>query len=199
MNDLYLGAKMKKLLLILSVILISYSCNPVNKISYFGLQSSSIEDKSIPVDKRGLSLSYGTIKTVHGAITVKFFPKKAPKSVQRFLQLIQTGFYDGLSFHRAIKNFIIQSGDPTDSGFGGSGVKLKQEFNNSPHIKGTLALARDKNPDSADSQFYIALSTLPHLNGNYTVIGQVTKGFNVLDKISKGDKIISFTYNPDTY
>ena len=199
MNDLYLGVKMKKLLLMFSVILIGYSCNPVNKNSYFGQQSSSIEDKSIPVDKRGLSLSYGIIKTVHGAITVKFFPKKAPKSVQRFLQLIQTGFYDGLSFHRAIKNFIIQTGDPTDSGFGGSGVKLKQEFNNSPHIKGTLALARDKDPDSADSQFYIALSTLPHLNGNYTVIGQVTKGFSVLDKISKGDKIISFTYNPDAY
>ena len=82
---------------------------------------------------------------------------------------------------------------------GGSGVKLKQEFNNSPHIKGTLALARDKNPDSADSQFYIALSTLPHLNGKYTVIGQVTKGLSVLDKISKGDKIISFTYNPNPY
>ena len=199
MNDLYLGVKMKKLLLILSVTLIGFSCNPVNKNSYFGQQSSSTDDKSIPVDKRGLSLSYGIIKTTHGAITVKFFPKKAPKSVQRFLQLIQTGFYDGLSFHRAIKNFIIQSGDPTNSGFGGSGVKLKQEFNNSPHIKGTLALARDKNPDSADSQFYIALSTLPHLNGNYTVIGQVTKGFNVLDKISKGDKIISFTYNPNHY
>lgn len=190
---------MKKILLLSFIVLISFSCKEVNKNSYFGQKKLSSDENFLPVDKRGLSLSYGIIKTIHGSITVKFFPKKAPKSVKRFLTLIQTGFYDGLPFHRAVKNFLIQSGDPTNSGFGGSGVKLKQEFNNSPHIKGTLALARDKNPDSADSQFYIALSTLPHLNGKYTVIGQVTKGLNILDKISKGDKIISFTYNPTSY
>ena len=199
MNSLYLGIKMKKILLLSFIVLISFSCKEVNKNSYFGQKKLSSDENFLPVDKRGLSLSYGIIKTIHGSITVKFFPKKAPKSVKRFLTLIQTGFYDGLPFHRAVKNFLIQSGDPTNSGFGGSGVKLKQEFNNSPHIKGTLALARDKNPDSADSQFYIALSTLPHLNGKYTVIGQVTKGLNILDKISKGDKIISFTYNPTSY
>tara|TARA_Y100001970_G_scaffold160114_1_gene195873 strand:- start:649 stop:1248 length:600 start_codon:yes stop_codon:yes gene_type:complete len=199
MKDLLLGTKMKKTIIFLFVVFTCYSCKPGNKNNYFGQQTKSAENKLIPVDKRGLSLSYGIIKTIHGTITIKFFPTKAPKSIKRFLTLVQTGFYDGLSFHRAIDNFLIQSGDPTNSGFGGSGVKLKQEFNNSPHIKGTLALARDKDPDSADSQFYIALSTLPHLNGKYTVIGQVTKGLNVLDKISKGDKIISFTYNPNPY
>ena len=199
MNDLYLGTKMKKVLFLSFALLICFSCKQGNKSNYFGQKASSSDGKTLLVDKRGLSLSYGLIKTIHGTITVKFFPKKASKSVQRFLTLVQTGFYDGLSFHRAIKNFVIQSGDPTNSGFGGSGVKLKQEFNNSPHIKGTLALARDKDPDSADSQFYIALSTLPHLNGKYTVIGQVTKGLSILDKITKGDKIISFTYNPNPY
>jgi len=190
---------MKNWLFFSFIICFLFSCKPQRNNNLFNQDPLSSEKTSILVDKRGLSLSHGIIKTSYGAITIKFFANKAPNSVKRFLTLVRTGFYDGMTFHRVVKNFIIQSGDPTAMGYGGSGVKLKQEFNNSPHIKGTLALARGKNPDSADSQFYISLSTLPHLNGKYTVIGQVTKGFGVLDKITKGDKIISFTYNPNPY
>jgi len=174
-------------------------------VSCLPLQRTGIKDsppsgeKYLQTDKSGLTFSYATLKTVHGVLTIRFFSKKAPKSVKRILHLIQGGFYDGLSFHRVIKNFIIQTGDPTNTGSGGSGIKLKQEFNNIPHIKGTIALAKGQNLDSADSQFYIALSTLPHLDKKYTVIGQVTNGLDILNKILKGDKIISLTFNSNPF
>jgi cyclophilin family peptidyl-prolyl cis-trans isomerase len=173
------------------------SCLPLKKTGPENNRPSL--ERYLQTDKSGLTFSYATLKTVHGVLTIRFFSKKAPKSVKRILHLIQKGFYDGLSFHRAIKNFIIQTGDPTNKGNGGSGVKLKQEFNNTPHIKGTIALAKGQNPNSADSQFYIALSTLPHLDKKYTVIGQVTNGLDVLNKILEGDKIISLTFNSNPF
>ena len=176
------------------------SCNPqFHNNDHDKNENLSFKGPYLPTDKNGLTLSYAVLKTIHGPIKVRFFPKKAPKSIQRFLQLIKTGFYDGLPFHRVIKNFIIQTGDPTKTGNGGSGIKLKQEFNNIPHVRGTLALARGKGVDSADSQFYIALSTLPHLDNKYTVIGQVTSGLDTLNKISEGDKITSFTFNSNSF
>jgi len=142
-------------------------------------------------DSNGLSVAKATIKTVHGNIVFKFYPNKAPNTVNRIVELIKTGFYDGLIFHRVVPNFVAQGGDPTGTGTGGSGKKLKAEFNDIQHIRGTVAMARASEPDSADSQFYIALTTLPHLDGNYTVFGQVVEGLDLLDKIQKGDKILS--------
>ncbi|MBT3234320.1 MAG: peptidylprolyl isomerase [Bdellovibrionales bacterium] len=137
--------------------------------------------------------TFATLRTVHGNIMFKFYPNEAPNTVHRFIQLTESGFYNGVVFHRVIPNFVIQGGDPTGTGRGGSGKKLKAEFNSQIHIKGTVAMARSQSVDSADSQFYIALNTLPHLDGKYTIFGQVTEGWEVLDKISKGDKIISAT------
>lgn len=147
------------------------------------------------VDRTGLSESEGIIKTSHGLITFKFYPKKAPNTVARIIQLIQSGFYDGLSFHRVVSDFVIQTGDPTGTGTGGSGQKLQAEFNQLSHVKGTMAMARTlTDENSADSQFYIALTALPHLDNKYTVFGQVVDGLDVLDKVRKGDKIISIEY-----
>ncbi|POB12997.1 peptidylprolyl isomerase [Halobacteriovorax sp. DA5] len=149
----------------------------------------------INVDRTGLSESEGIIKTSHGNITFKFYPKKAPNTVARLIQLIQSGFYDGLGFHRVIPNFVVQTGDPIGTGNGGSGKKIQAEFNNISHVAGTMAMARTlTDENSADSQFYIALTALPHLDGKYTVFGQVVDGLDILKKIKAGDKIISIEY-----
>jgi len=135
-----------------------------------------------------------TMRTIHGIVKINLFYDKAPNTSKRFAQLVKAGFYDGLSFHRVVPNFIIQSGDPTGSGPGGSGQKIKGEDSYEKHIKGTVGMARLENdPDSGDSQFYISLSTMPELDGKFTVFGQVQDGLEVLDKISLGDKIITMT------
>ncbi len=153
--------------------------------------TSAVMRKDFEVDRNGLSKIRVFIKTTYGDIVYKFYPQKAPKTVARVIQLIDSGFYNGLSFHRVVPNFIIQGGDPTNSGTGGSGTKIPAEFNNLQHIRGTVAMARSSHPDSADSQFYISLSTFSHLNGKFTIFGQVIDEFNVLDKIKQGDKMIT--------
>ncbi len=139
----------------------------------------------------GLSKSTAIIKTKNGNISFKFFPKDAPKTVERIVTLINQGFYSGLTFHRVVPGFVVQGGDPDGNGTGGSGVKLNAEFNQRRHIKGAVAMARSQDPNSADSQFYIVLEPQPHLDGNYTVFGQVTSGMDVVEKIIPGDKMLS--------
>lgn len=154
-----------------------------------------IDIQKLKTDIGGLSTASATMKTVHGDITFRFYTKAAPRTSARVMQLIQSKFYDGLIIHRAIPNFIIQTGDPTGTGSGGSGTKLKAEFNELQHIKGTMGMARGIDKDSADSQFYISLTTLSHLDGKNTVFAQVVDGLDVLPKLSKGDRIISITLN----
>lgn len=101
--------------------------------------------------------------------------------------LIASGFYDGLQFHRIIPGFIAQGGDPTGIGNGGSGKTLEAEFNERTHTVGTVAMARGHDPNSADSQFYISMATLPQLDRQYTVIGQVTEGIEFVPLLIKGD------------
>lgn len=145
--------------------------------------------------KTGLSKESAVIKTVHGNIIFKFYLKQAPKTSKRIAELIESGFYNNLIFHRVIPNFVIQGGDPEGTGQGGSGQKLQAEFNKIQHVKGTVAMARAQDIHSADSQFYIALSSLPHLNEKYTVFGKVIKGINILDKVKKNDKILNMKLN----
>jgi cyclophilin family peptidyl-prolyl cis-trans isomerase len=177
-------------------LLILSSCE-FNKTSSALLSSinGKIEVDKLQTDIGGLSTTSATIKTVHGDIVFRFYTKAAPHTSARIMQLIQNKFYDGLIFHRAIPNFIIQTGDPTGTGNGGSGTKLKAEFNELQHIKGTIAMARGMDKDSADSQFYICLTTLSHLDGKNTVFGQVVDGLDVLPKLSKGDRVLSITLN----
>lgn len=133
------------------------------------------------------------IKTVHGDIVVKLLEKKAPNTVKRIKELIKSKFYNGLKFHRVIKDFVVQGGDPKGNGTGGSGTKLKAEFNDEKHVLGTVAMARSQNINSADSQFYISLGVHPHLDNKYTVFGKVTKGIEVVKKVKQNDKMILVT------
>lgn len=131
------------------------------------------------------------IKTVHGDIVFKLLKETAPITTARFEELAKEGFYNGLVFHRVIPGFVVQGGDPTGTGAGGSGKKIKAEFSDLKHIKGTVAMARARDVNSADSQFYFSLGEHPHLDGKYTIFGKVVEGIDVLDKIQKGDKMLS--------
>ncbi len=127
------------------------------------------------------------ISTPKGDIVFSFFPDDAPLHSAAFIKLARAGFYDGLKFHRYEPGFVIQGGDPAGNGTGGPGYNLEAEFSDRPHIKGTVAMARSSNPNSAGSQFYIVLDDAPFLNKNYTVFGHVTEGQNVVDQIRAGD------------
>lgn len=137
----------------------------------------------------GLSKAVVTMTTDKGVIKFKFYSKDAPATSRRITQLIQQKFYDGLTFHRVVPGFVVQGGDPTGLGTGGSGQKLKAEFNQRKHVEGAVAMARASDPNSADSQFYITLGSFPHLDGNYTIFGQVIEGLEVAKKLEVGDKM----------
>ena len=119
------------------------------------------------------------IHTSFGDITLEFFPELAPNHVSSFLELSKKGFYDGTTFHRVVPGFVIQGGDPNSKsedrsrhGMGGPGYTLKAEFNNTPHKRGIVSMARSANPDSAGSQFFICVSDVPSLDEKYTVFGE---------------------------
>jgi peptidyl-prolyl cis-trans isomerase B (cyclophilin B) len=129
------------------------------------------------------------IATTEGEMIVKFWPDVAPKTVENFKKLARDGFYDGTAFHRIVKGFMIQGGDPlskTDDaavGTGGPGYKIKAEFNAKPHVRGVLSMARSQHPDSAGSQFFICLADARFLDRQYTGFGELITGDDVLEKI----------------
>jgi peptidylprolyl isomerase len=122
-----------------------------------------------------------------GRVVIELRPDLAPNHVARIKELVREGFYDGIVFHRVIDGFMAQTGDPRGDGTGGSGRKLKAEFNAGKHLRGTCSMARAQNPDSADSQFFICFAPAPFLDGKYTVWGQVVSGMEHIDAIKKGD------------
>ena len=133
-----------------------------------------------------------------GRVVIEMLPKYAPSHVARIKELTRQGFYDGIVFHRVIDGFMAQAGDPTGTGMGGSGQKLKAEFSSLPHTRGTLSMAREEGrPDSADSQFFIVLKAKPHLNGQYTVWGRVISGMENVDAIKKGHPQNGLMDDPD--
>lgn len=123
-----------------------------------------------------------------GRVVIQMRPDLAPNHVRRIKELTRQGFYNGVVFHRVIRGFVAQAGDPTGTGTGGSGQKLKAEFNAGKHTRGAVAMARAQAIDSADSQFYICLGDVPSLDGKYTVWGQVKQGMEFVDLIRKGDE-----------
>lgn len=127
------------------------------------------------------------ISTAKGDIVFTFYPDVAPQHSAAFIKLARAGFYDGLKFHRYEPGFVIQGGDPSGNGTGGPGYNLDAEFSERPHVKGTVAMARAGNPNSAGSQFYIVLEDAHFLNRQYTVFGQVVEGQDVVDNIRAGD------------
>ena len=132
------------------------------------------------------------IKTTEGEIVVEFWTDVAPKTVENFKSLANMGFYDGTAFHRVIKNFMIQGGDPLTKdpakehqwGTGGPGHRVKAEFNDRPHVRGVLSMARSNDPDSAGSQFFICHGDPRFLDRQYTAFGKLIKGDDVLEKIA---------------
>lgn len=130
------------------------------------------------------------IETNRGSIKLELFPKYAPKTVNNFVFLAQQGFYDGVSFHRVISNFMIQGGDPTGTGAGGPGYSFGDEVADNPliHETGVISMA-NAGPNTNGSQFFITHSPQPHLNGKHTVFGKVVSGQNVVDSIRQGDKM----------
>jgi peptidylprolyl isomerase len=122
-----------------------------------------------------------------GPVTIQLLPEKAPGHVARIKELARRGYYDGLTFHRVIDKFMAQGGCPDGTGMGGSGKKLKQEFNDVSHQRGVCSMARSSNPDSGDSQFFIVFDDASFLDKQYTVWGKVTSGMENVDKLPKGE------------
>lgn len=123
-----------------------------------------------------------------GQVRVQLRPDKAPNSVERIQVLTRRGFYNGLTFHRVIEGFMAQGGDPKGDGSGGSDLPdLKAEFNDLPHVRGTMSMARAQSPDSANSQFFLMLMPNLNLDGNYTAVGRVISGMQYVDAIEKGE------------
>ena len=130
------------------------------------------------------------IETKFGKIELRLFPEVAPGHVANYLKLAKSGFYDGTTFHRVIPGFMIQGGDPNSKGTkrsthgtGGPGYSIDAEFNQKPHVRGTLSMARSRDPDSAGSQFFIVVKKSSFLDNQYTVFGEVVSGMDVVDKI----------------
>ena len=153
-----------------------------------------------------MSVSKNTmiLETTKGKVVIEMRPDLAPGHVARIKELVRDGFYNGIVFHRVIDGFMAQAGDPTGTGAGGSGKKLKAEFSREPHVRGTVSMARSQSPDSGDSQFFICFADAPWLNGQYTVWGKVVDGMENVDKIKRGepvadpDRIISAAISAET-
>ncbi len=128
------------------------------------------------------------IETDRGTIIIKLFPDVAT-TTENFIELVNRGFYDGLTFHRYVPGFVIQGGDPTGKGAGGSGKTIPLEISSHKHIEGAVAMARTNDPNSASSQFYICLAAQPELDGKYAVFGQVIQGMPVVMTLRQGDKM----------
>jgi peptidylprolyl isomerase len=133
------------------------------------------------------------LETTQGNVTIEMRPDLAPLHVEQIKRLVNDGFYDGIVFHRVIEGFMAQTGCPQGTGTGGSGNKIKAEFNAEPHVRGTVSMARAADPNSGDSQFFICFDDARFLDKQYTVWGKVTEGMENVDKIKRGEPVS----NPD--
>ncbi len=134
-----------------------------------------------------------------GRVVITLRPDLAPNHVERIKELVREKFYDGIVFHRVIEGFMAQTGDPDGNGTGGSGQNIVAEFSDEPHVEGTLSMARSSNPNSADSQFFIMLDDSPHLNGQYSVWGQVESGMEHVHEIKLGvSSMNGKVFDPDS-
>ena len=159
----------------------------------FGAQAADNDKQSLDMENILL------MKLKDGKVMIQMYPDKAPNHVARIKELVRQGFYNGLKFHRVIDGFMAQTGDPLGNGTGGSGKKLKAEFNDLHHGRGTVSMARASDPDSADSQFFICFADAGYLDGKYTVWGKVIEGMEFVDNIKRGDENSNGAVeNPDT-
>lgn len=131
------------------------------------------------------------LETTKGPVTILMRPDLAPGHVARIKELVRSGFYNGVKFHRVIDGFMAQTGCPQGTGYGGSGQKLRAEFSPETHVRGTVSMARSQDPNSGDSQFFICFAESKWLDRQYTVWGQVTEGMENIDKIKRGEPVVS--------
>src|SRR6266516_1823614 len=156
-----------------------------------GIAVLAAEEKKEERAPMNSSNEVAVIKTSEGEMVVQFWTDAAPNTIDNFKKLARQGFYDGTIFHRIVKGFMIQGGDPNSKdpakeesyGQGGPGYKVKAEFNNHSHERGVISMARGPDPDSAGSQFFICLAPVPRLDHQYTTFGKLLKGDDVLEKI----------------
>ncbi|WP_354502882.1 peptidylprolyl isomerase [Limibacillus sp. MBR-115] len=146
-----------------------------------GLMAASLEGANAQTDPENTLV----LELKDGKVLIEMLPEVAPNHVARIKELTREGFYDGIVFHRVMEGFMAQSGDPTGTGTGGSGVNIGAEFSNEPFSRGTAGMARAQHPDSADSQFFITFADASFLNGQYTVWGRVVDGMEYVDNIKK--------------
>jgi peptidyl-prolyl cis-trans isomerase B (cyclophilin B) len=158
-----------------------------------GLGCTQAADETKKDEKKNVNTNeVAVIKTTEGDMVIEFWPEVAPKTVENFKKLAKEGFYDGTCFHRVIKGFMIQGGDPNTKdpakesqwGMGDPGYKIKAEFNERSHVRGVISMARSNNPDSAGSQFFICHGNPKFLDRQYTTFGKLIKGDDVLEKIA---------------
>ena len=175
---------MKKILIVLTLLLLILSASACGK-------------QTDGPAKVGTKLRHAEITVRnYGTIKLELDEGVAPITVANFIKLAQSGFYDGLTFHRIMNNFMIQGGDPQGDGYGGSKDKIKGEFSSNGwdnpirHVEGTISMARSKNPDSASSQFFIVLGNAGHLDGDYAAFGHVTEGIGIVRQIAADAKPI---------
>jgi peptidylprolyl isomerase len=129
------------------------------------------------------------LETTRGKVVIEMRPDLAPNHVARIKELVRDGFYDNITFHRVIDGFMAQTGCPHGTGTGGSGRKLAAEFNQEPHVRGTVSMARAQDPNSGDSQFFICFGDATFLDGQYTAWGNVVEGMENVDKIKRGEPV----------
>ena len=141
----------------------------------------------LPMQTKADMVSKLILETSVGIVEIELLPELAPKHVKRISKLAESGFYDGIIFHRVIPGFMAQTGDPDGNGTGGSGKRIKAEFSDYLYREGTVGMARTSNPDSADSKFFICFDGCSHLTGQYTVWGQVSDGMENVYKIATGE------------
>ena len=157
------------------------------------VRAAENEKKDEKKTEKGDAKEVAVLKTSEGEMVVEFWPEVAPKTVENFKKLAKQGFYDGTAFHRIVRGFMIQGGDPNTKdaskeqlyGTGDPGYKINAEFNDRKHERGVLSMARSRDPNSAGSQFFICLDRAPHLDHQYTAFGKVIKGEDVLLKIGE--------------
>jgi len=161
----------------------------------FGLAAVAPATAQTAPAKAGPSV---VLETTKGAVTIRLRPDLAPKHVERIVKLVSEKFYDGVPFHRVIAGFMAQTGDPTGTGTGGSKYPdVAAEFSKESFKRGVVGMARAGSPNSANSQFFICFAASPWLDGQYTIVGEVTQGMDVVDKLNKGSGAGGMVTNPD--
>ncbi|HAV92070.1 TPA: peptidylprolyl isomerase [candidate division WOR-3 bacterium] len=184
---------MKRILILLvTALMIFAGCKPSQNavdLNKGGNADTLAETKEVDLskDKLALFLWQSADGKNEDTMVIRFYPEKAPNHVKNFLTLSEKKFYNGLVIFRVEPGFVIQTGSPDNTNTGGPGYNVNAEFNDIKHLKGTVAMARSQDPNSAGSQFYICLGAPSHLDGQYTVFGQVIEKADVLNKIKKGD------------